>query len=57
MTIKQFMIIPGMLFMAALLCTSIGLAQDGAKNFAQGAEELGLSTFRQRRRAPAWLMY
>jgi len=45
MTIKQFMIIPGMLFLAALLCTSISLAQDGAKNFTLGAAELGLSDF------------
>lgn len=47
MTIKQFMIIPGMLFLAALLCTSISLAQDegGAKSFSQAADEIGLSNF------------
>ena len=46
MKIKRIMIIPGMLFLAALL-SAPSLAQEdgGAKTFSQAAEELGLSNF------------
>ena len=47
MNIKRFMIIPGMLFLAALLGSGLGLAQEDieARSFSQGAEEMGLSNF------------
>ena len=46
MKIKRIMIIPGMLFLAALL-SAPSLAQEdgGAKTFSQAAEELGLGNF------------
>lgn len=47
MNIKRIMMIPGMIFLAALLFLGISLAQveGGAESFAQGAEELGLGDF------------
>jgi len=45
--IKRFTTIPGMLLMAALLCTGISLAQEGApsKGVIEAADELGLGGF------------
>ena len=47
MNIKRIMMIPGMIFLVALLFSGISLAQGegGAESFAQGAEELGLGDF------------
>jgi len=47
MNIKRFVIIPGMLFLAALLGSGLCLAQEDieARSFSQGAEELDLSNF------------
>jgi transforming growth factor-beta-induced protein len=45
--IKRFATIPGMLLMAALLCTGMGLAQEGAqaKGVIEAADDLGLGGF------------
>jgi len=45
--IKRFTTIPGMLLMAALLCTGVSLAQEGApsKGVIEAADELGLGGF------------
>ena len=47
MKLKRIMIIPGMLFLAALLVSGLCQAQEdgGAKSLSQAAEELGLGNF------------